>query len=424
MPVSTDSGAKALVADLFRRESGRLIALLANRVGVARIDLVEDAVQDALVSAMRAWAINGVPNNPAGWLYTAARNALTDRLRRARFEVPKEVTTDTSEALVAQPDDSSASESAFDDELLKLIAFCCHPSLSPASQLSLTLRLACGLSVEEIAHALLASSESISQRIVRAKRELRELNVTFGVAPEELVQRRLPRILNAIYLLFDAGYLSPRHPQWFRPLLCEDALRLSRMLSAHPLTAEPETQALTALLHFTAARSPARIDVDGNPVPLARQDRSKWNRAAIDAGMRYFAASIRGDTLTRYHIEAAIAAAHASAMSFETTDWAQIVRHYDQLCELYPSPVATLNRIIALRYARGAEAALIALRSSSELHALQETMVYHATMAELHEALEEHGQAAAAFNAAADLAESDTLAELFRRRAALVKAPS
>lgn len=413
---SSDSGAQRLVADLFRRESGRLIALLTNRVGVARIDMVEDAVQDALVSAMRAWAINSVPRNPSAWLYTAARNALTDRLRRSRFEVPKEI----AEELATDADVSFAAEAAFDDEQLRLIAFCCHPALSAASQLALTLRLACGLSVDEIAHALLSSAESISQRIVRAKRELRELDVTFDVAPKELVQERLPRILNAIYLLFDAGYLSPRHPQWFRPLMCEDALRLSSMLAAHPLTAEPETQALAALLHLTAARSPARVDAEGRPVPLARQDRSKWDREAIAAGLHYFAKSIRGDTLTRYHIEAAIAATHASAPSFETTDWAQIVRHYDQLCESYPSPVATLNRIIALRYARGAEAALLALRASSELHGVQESMVYHAALAELHEALEEHGQAAAAFRAAAELAESDTLAELFRRRAAAV----
>ncbi|WP_116808384.1 RNA polymerase sigma factor [Steroidobacter cummioxidans] len=417
MSSPTDRNARGLVADLFRRESGRLIALLANRTGVARIDMVEDAVQDALISAMRNWSINAVPANPSAWLYTAARNALTDKLRRARFEVPEQFTNEPA----VEADISFSAENAFNDELLRLIAFCCHPSLTPASQLALTLRLACGLSVDEIAHALLTTPQSIMQRIVRAKRELRDADVTFDIAPRELVQERLPRILNAIYLLFDAGYLSPRHPQWFRPLLCEDALRLVRMLADHPLTAEPETHALAALLHLTAARSPARVDDEGHPVPLARQDRSRWNPAAINAGMEYFSRAIRGDSLTRYHIEAAIATVHASATSMDTTDWAQIVRHYDQLCELFPSPVATLNRVIALRYARGAQEALLALRASDELHALQDTLVYHATMAELHEALEEHAQAATAFEAAAELAESDTLAELFRRRARAVK---
>ncbi len=411
--LSSEAAARGLVADLFRRESGRLIALLASRVGVARIDLVEDAVQDALVSAMRNWSINAVPNNPTAWLYTAARNALTDRLRRARFEVPAEFTKEQT----SDPDNAFSAEGAFDDELLRLIAYCCHPSLTPASQLALTLRLACGLSTDEIGHALLTTPLSITQRIVRAKRELRDADVTFEIAPRELVQERLPSILNAIYLLFDAGYLSPRHPQWFRPLLCEDALRLVKMLAAYPLTAEPETQALAALLHLTAARSPTRVDEEGRPVPLAKQDRSRWDATAIAAGMEYFSGSIRGDAVTRYHIEAAIAFTHASAASMETTDWAQVVRHYDQLCELFPSPVATLNRVIALRYARGAQEALRTLLASNELHAVQDTMVYHATLAELHEALEEHDQAAAAFNAAAALAESDTLAELFRRRA-------
>lgn len=410
---SGEAQARGLVADLFRRESGRLIALLANRVGVGRIDLVEDAVQDALISAMRNWSINAVPANPSAWLFTAARNALMDRLRRARFEVPAAIAHEP----IADADISFSAEGAFDDELLRLIAFCCHPALPQASQLALTLRLACGLSVDEIAHALLTTPQSIMQRIVRAKRELRQADVTFEVAPRELVQERLPRILNAIYLLFDAGYLSPRHPQWFRPLLCEDALRLVRMLATHPLTAEPETHALAALLHLTVARAPARVDAEGHPVPLARQDRSRWDQSAISVGMEYFARSMRGDALTRYHIEAAIAATHASAASMATTDWAQIVRHYDQLCESFPSPVATLSRVIALRYARGAREALSALRASDELHAIQDRIVYHATLAELHEALEDHDQAAAAFNAAAELAESDTLAELFRRRA-------
>ncbi len=229
--IPSESDARGLVADLFRRESGRLIALLANRTGVARIDMVEDAVQDALISAMRNWSINAVPTNPSAWLYTAAKNTLTDKLRRARFEVPEEFTNEPA----AEADYSFSAENAFNDELLRLIAFCCHPSLTAASQLALTLRLACGLSVEEIAHALLTTPQSIMQRIVRAKRELRDADVTFDIAPRELVQERLPRILNAIYLLFDAGYLSPRHPQWFRPLLCDDALRLVRMLADHPL---------------------------------------------------------------------------------------------------------------------------------------------------------------------------------------------
>ena len=407
----TDS--HALVADLFRHESGRLIALLTRRVGAKRLDIVEDAVQDALLAAMRSWPLRGVPQNQQAWLYTAARNALYDRLRHARFELPAEFAAEPSQ----QADGVFSGEDALQDDLLNLIVYCCHPSLSHAAQLTLTLRLACGLGVNEIAGALLMAPDSIAQRIVRAKRELRDLQVDFVLPPvRELVEQRLPPILQTIYLLFDAGYLSANHELWVRPALCEDALRLSRILSAHPATAQHATYALAALLHLSAARLPARVGADGWPVPLARQDRSKWDQRLIAAGFRYLEAAIGGDTLTRYHIEAAIAAEHARADSVETTDWVGILRHYDQLCGLYPSPVASLNRIIALRHARGAAEALTEFTATEGLRSMDDSLIYHATLGELYGALGEQEKAADAFHAAANLAASTTLADLFRGR--------
>lgn len=404
--------AHEIVADLFRREAGRLTAVLASRVGAARIDFVEDAVQDALIAAMRSWPIHGTPINPSGWLYTAARNALTDRLRRARYEASN---ADAIE-ITADADESFAAEAALSDELLKLIAYCCHSSLSAAAQVALTLRLACGLSVHEIADALLAEPQAIAQRILRAKKELRSGRVELDVAPHLLVAERLPSVLNVIYLLFNAGYLNTQHEQWLRPALCSDALRLSRLLAAHPSASEPETHALTALLHFASARLPARSSDDGRPVPLARQDRSLWDQALIAAGFAHFEASIAGDAVTRYHIEAAIAASHARATSMESTDWNAILGLYDQLCTLYPSPTAALNRIIALQYARGAKEAFAALAMSRDLEAVQDSLVYHAMVGDLHESLGEHELAAAAFANAASLAGSNTLAAIFRDR--------
>ncbi|HEY4369435.1 MAG TPA: DUF6596 domain-containing protein [Steroidobacteraceae bacterium] len=408
----------ALVADLFRHESGRLIALLLRRVGAQRLDAVEDAVQDALLAAMRSWPLRGIPANPQAWLFTAARNALTDRFKRARFELPEEFATEPSQ----QPDLAFAAEEALHDDLLNLIVYCCHPSLSHAAQLALTLRLACGLSVNEVAGALLAAPESIAQRIVRAKRELRELQVDAVLPPvRELVEQRLPAILQTIYLLFDAGYLSANHELWLRPALCEDALRLARILSAHPATAEHATHALAALLHLSAARLPARVGVDGWPVPLAQQDRSKWDQALIAAGFRYMDAAIGGDVVSRYHIEAAIAAEHASAGSVEATNWHEIVRLYDELCSLYPSPVASLNRIIAVRYAHGAAAALTEFAATDGLRSMDDSLIYHATLGELYRALGEQGRAADAFHAAANLAASTALADLFRGRERLAR---
>ncbi|HKE93182.1 MAG TPA: DUF6596 domain-containing protein, partial [Povalibacter sp.] len=223
--------------------------------------------------------------------------------------------------------------------------------------------------------------------------------------------------LQAIYLLFDAGYLSVHHEQWLRPVLCSDALRLSRLLAEHPATDEPQTRALAALLHFSAARLPARSDSNGQPIPLAQQDRTKWNYKLIVAGFHYLDAAISGESVSRYHIEAAIAAVHARAESFESTDWAEILSHYDALSELYPSPVVSLNRIIALRYARGADAALDEFNTTDSLRGMQETLLYHATLGELHAALGNDTHASEAYRAAAALAGNDALAEMFRTRA-------
>jgi RNA polymerase sigma-70 factor, ECF subfamily len=311
-----------------------------------------------------------------------------------------------------------SSEAALQDELLNLIVYCCHPSLSPSAQMALTLRLACGLGVNEIAGALLATPQSIAQRIVRAKRELRELAVSFELpSARELAEHRLPTILQAIYLLFDAGYLSIHHESWSRPMLCFDALRLVRILAAHPATDEGQTHALAALLHFSAARLPARSDEQGRPVPLIQQDRAKWDRVLIAAGFRHLDAAIGGTSISRYHIEAAIAATHARAASFASTDWAEILAHYDALNEFFPSPIVSLNRIIALRYARGADAALDEFHETDSLRDLQESLLYQATLGELHCALGNDSIASQAYAAAATLAGNEALAEMFRQRA-------
>jgi RNA polymerase sigma-70 factor, ECF subfamily len=410
-----DAGASStqrLLADLFRRESGRLIAVLTARTGPQYLDCVQDAVQDALVAALRSWPWHGVPANPQGWLYTAARNALTDGLRRARFELPQQLLSQAVAPCIA------GDASMLDDDLLRLIVYCCHPMLSENAQLALTLRLACGLSVEEIGSALLTAPTAIAQRILRAKRELREQRVAFELPePRELAQTRLRSVLHSLYLLFNAGYLSVHQDQWLRPALCSDALRLACWLAGHPMTALPETHALAAVLSFAAARLASRQDAQGCPIPLLAQERSRWNGALIAAGFHHFEAAIGGESVSRYHIEAAIAATHAQATSLESTDWSAILTYYDQLCERYPSPIATLNRVIALRYAAGPRAAMTAFVQSSELLSLQDSLMYHATLGELHQALGERSRAAAAFDRAAALTSSELLSQWLRSRA-------
>jgi RNA polymerase sigma-70 factor (ECF subfamily) len=426
--VQSEAGApvQPLVSDLFRRESGRLVALLTARAGASHVGDVEDAVQEALIAAMRRWPLHGVPARPAAWLFTAARNSLTDRLRRSRFEATS-ASGELPQIAVLDSTAQMPDEAHFDDDLLKLIVYCSHPALSQAVQLALTLRLACGLGVEEIAGTLYAAPEAIAQRIARGKSALRALDIAFELPPaRELADERLPAVLNTLYLLFDAGYLSERHDEWLRPALCADALRLVRLLVRHPATARPETFALAALLAFTAARLPARADERGQPVPLASQNRARWDCVLVAEGFRHFDRAIGGEALTRYHIEAVIAATHARATSLADTDWETILGHYEQLCTLYPSPAASLNRLVALHHARGADAAVAAQAGDERLAVLEGTLAWYATLGTLHEALADDERAAECFASAARVAASGTLREFFksRERSALARLES
>lgn len=410
------NASRALVDELFRRESARLVALLARRAGAACLDQVEDAVQDALLAALRRWPYHGVPDQPSAWLYTAARNALIDRQRQSGGEVAGDVAAIEETSPASDAGAGTVFERAFDDDLLRLMLFCCHPCLSAELALTLTLKLAAGLSVDEIAAALLLPRESIAQRIVRAKRKLRDGGVDLALpAPAVLREQRLPVLLNALYLGFNAGYLSLVDANAHQADLCVDALRLAHGLCELPDTATPAAQALAALLHLLAARLPARRDASGGLLRLQHQDRGLWNRALIVEGFRYFALSCRGSVLTRFHIEAAIAACHTRAPNFAATDWQEILHHYDDLVRLHPSPVARLNRLIALRYAHGPAIALAELERSEDLEILDGTLLLHATRAEFLDALGEGSRAAIERNAAIALAKSDSVRELLRR---------
>jgi RNA polymerase sigma-70 factor (ECF subfamily) len=398
------------IAGLFREQAGLLVAQLARRYGAHRLDDIEDAVQDALLAAMRTWPLRGQPDNPGGWLHRAARNALIDRLRRAHKEVNDEPPE--------QAADEPPSNASFDGDLLELLFLCALPELTPGLRLSLMLKLACGLGAAEIAGVLLTSEASVLQRIVRAKEAVRAA-ASRPALPDELplLQERIQSVAQSIYLLFTVGYFSSHAQAWFQPELCRDALRMARVLADDPRTRTAETGALAALLCFSAARMPARGAPDAPPIPLAAQDRSLWLRPLIDEGFRRFDRSIDGRELTRYHIECAIAACHARAASMATTDWEAVLGHYDLLCQLYPSPSAQLNRLVALARAQGATVALAELGTATQLRDIEDTTAYHATLAQLHEELGNTAAARAHYEGAARLADGTTLAQSLRRRA-------
>ena len=343
---------------VWRIESAKLIAVLARLtrdVGVA-----EELAQDALVSALEQWPRTGIPDNPGAWLMTTARNRAFDRLRHLRMQASKHEAI--SAELEMDQEHSDGVEAAADDEigddLLRLIFTACHPLLPTEARTALTLRLLAGLTTAEIARAFLVPEPTIAQRIVRAKRALSEAGVAFEIPRGEELQRRLSSVLEVIYLVFNEGYAATAGSDWMRPALCEEALRIGRILAALA-PAESEAHGLVALMEIQASRIRARTRADGEPVLLLDQNRAHWDRLLIHRGLIALA---RGEALreTRgpYLLQAAIAACHARAATAQDTDWVHITMLYDELARLTPTPVVELNRAVAVSMAYGPAAGL------------------------------------------------------------------
>jgi len=364
---ATNEAAADVLASVFREEAGRVTASLVAAVG--DFDLAEESVQDALLAALETWPRDGIPRNPGAWLTTTARRRAIDRLRRdARYQ-------DKLELIRAAPDDVAEV-----DDRLRLIFTCCHPALGRDAQVALTLRAVCGFTTAEIASAFLASEPAIAQRIVRARRKIVEAGIPYRVPSERELEGRLAEVLAVLYLMFNEGYLASGGPAPARRDLAEDAAWLAALV-ARLLPAEPEAQGLLALMRLHLARAAARFDQAGEMVLLADQDRGLWDRRLIAAAVELLERTAARRRPGPYQLQAAIAACHAEAVSWEATDWAQIVALYDLLLRQMPSPVVRLNRAIALRHLEGPEAAL------AEVEALGRELdgyhLFHATRAEL-----------------------------------------
>jgi RNA polymerase sigma factor (sigma-70 family) len=345
--------AQGAVEAVWRIESARLIAALARMTG--DVGLAEDLAQDALLAALERWPQSGVPENPGAWLMATAKNRAVDLARRGkRFEDRREQLV--REAGMRMAMDAAEHEAALGDELgddlLALIFTCCHPLLSTEARVALTLRLLGGLSTEEIARAFLAPESTVAQRIVRAKRTLKEARAPFEVPRGEQLDERLPSVLEVIYLIFNEGYAATAGESWMRLDLCEEALRLGRVL-AGLAPRQPEVHGLVALMEIQASRAAARTGPGGAPVLLLDQNRARWDPLLVRRGL---AALERAERLSRgafrpYTVQAAIAACHARARTAEETDWAKIAALYDALAQLTPSPVVELNRAVAVAMA-------------------------------------------------------------------------
>lgn len=351
------SRAKRSIEAVWRIESARIIAGLARMV--RDVGLAEELAQDAFVVALERWPASGIPENPGAWLMTTAKRRAIDQLRRKRVLERKQETLGREMERRKEPPVSDLEGALGEsDDILSLLFIACHPILSPEARVALSLRLVGGLTVEEIARAFLVPAATIAQRIVRAKRTLAEARIPFELPPARELEARLSSVLAVIYLVFNEGYSATVGEDWVRPALCEDALRIGRML-AGLAPKEPEVHGLVALMEIQASRSAARVGAAGEPILLLAQDRTRWDRLLIERGLAALERAERlGGAVGPYALQAAIAACHARAPSADETDWGRIAALYDALAQLTPSPIVELNRAVAVGMAYGPAAAL------------------------------------------------------------------
>lgn len=398
----------------------RLVGALTRRVGPGRLDLAEDAAQDALLRALRAWALRGEPEDPLAWLVAAARNALIDRLRReadGRAHADRLTAERADDAAPSAADVAEAGDDPLPDDGLRMLFLCCRPELPPEGRVALALKVCCGFGVVEIAAALRVQPEAAAQRIVRAKRRLREIGAAFETPPAAELPARREDVRSVVYALFNEGWRPAAGHAWTRPELVSEAVRLVRELRRTDVGDDPPTRALHALLLFHAARLPARAGADGEPTTLAEQDRSRFDRRLLAEAFAAFASSCDGDEETRWHVEASIASLHAAAPTFEATDWAAVVERYGRLERLAPTPVVRLNRAVACGMAEGAAAGLAAVERVVAADGLAEDPAAMAARAYFLGRSGRGREAADAWRAAAAATENVAERSFFLRRA-------
>jgi RNA polymerase sigma factor (sigma-70 family) len=404
---------------LFRREAGRMISTLTRLLGVHNLALAEDVMQDAFCQALEVWKFRGVPDNPSAWLMATAKNRALDVLRRertARTFAPELARLLESEWTLVPVVQERFEPNAIKDDQLRMMFSCCHPRLPKEAQVMLVLHILCGFSVHEVASAFVTTYTAVEKRIPRAKKVLAGSKSLIDTKAPAEFSARLPAVQRALYLLFNEGYHGACAEAVVRSELCGEAMRLAALLLEHPLGATPGSYALSALMCLHKARLPARLDGSGKLHSLFDQDRSLWDQNLVGEGLQLLELSAKGSDLTEYHVEAAIAAVHATAPSAEDTNWGKIVSLYDTLMSLRPSPIVALNRAIAISQRDGAKRGLAALQGIANSERLANYPFYHAAFGEFELRIGRLASAREHFSTALTLSRNRIEREFFERR--------
>ncbi len=405
-----------LVEHFFRHEYGRLVAMLSRRVGVQHLEAVEDAVQSALMKALEAWTMSGLPDNPSAWVFRVAHNDLMGELRQRtnRGRILEQYAHEAIDTPEYGAECLMAGEVR--DDLLRMLFVCCDKAIPVESQLVFALKTLCGFGIREIALRLFTSEANVYKRLGRARSRLRKHPPRLGELTGEQHSSRLPAVNKILYVLFTEGYLSSHAEMAIRRELCDEAIRLAAILAEHPLGQVPETQALLALMHLHVARMTARQDASGGLLLLEEQDRTLWDRQRIQVGLEWLARSAQGDGFSRYHAEAGIAAEHCLAPSLQETRWERVVDCYALLERVAPSPIHKLNRAVAVAEWQGPAAGLAVLEGFEPPTWLAGSYLWAAVLADLHRRCGNGHRAKRYQDAALKSAPTQAQQELLQRR--------
>lgn len=396
---------KPLVDHFFRHEYARLISILLRILGNSKIDQAEDIAQEAIAKALQVWPLKGIPENPTAWIIRVAKNIALDGIRHRRMKLEKESEVISHLRNIEEKSAQSSinSDTEVGDDLLNAMLFVCDPILPRRAQVALALKILCGFSVSEIARAFLTNKSAIERTISRAKQKLRRAKEGFERSPMSEVDERLDSVVQTLYFLFNEGYYASSGRRLVKEELCQQAIRLAVHLVRVPMGDKPQIHALLSLMLFMAGRFPARVDDEGNLLTLEEQDRSKWNWELIRMGLIHFERSATGESLSEFHLQAAIAFAHCEARTHQQVDWSRIIEYYDKLVEVSPSPIVLMNRSVAIAELRGAQAGLDELERVSAHQHLAGYHLLHAIQGVFHARLDQKEAAIACFRKALSL---------------------